>query len=58
MDKHGALGASLTGSGSAVYGVFTEREAADACCNALSAQGHGTYLARPVEYGARIVHRS
>jgi 4-diphosphocytidyl-2-C-methyl-D-erythritol kinase len=58
MGEHGALGAALTGSGSAVYGIFTEQEAAEACCAVLSARGHSTYLARPVEYGARIVYRS
>jgi 4-diphosphocytidyl-2-C-methyl-D-erythritol kinase len=56
MRECGALGAALTGSGSAVYGIFPKRAAAEACHAALEEHQFCGYLARPAEYGARIVH--
>lgn len=35
MLLHGAFGAQMTGSGSAVFGLFAQAEQADACVKAL-----------------------
>lgn len=45
----GALGAVMTGTGSAVFGVFTERAAADAACQALSREHGYCRTASPVK---------
>lgn len=43
----GATGALMTGSGSAVYGIFTDETAATACANLLESKGE-TFLCTPV----------
>lgn len=40
MSKNGALRAAMTGSGSAVFGLFTERGTADKCAEKLKVQGY------------------
>ena len=45
---HGALGALLSGSGSAVFGLFDREDAARAAAEALRAAWPETFLARPV----------
>ena len=46
MRATGALGAMMTGSGSAVYGIFDSKERAEACLKALEGRGK-LYLAQP-----------
>ena len=45
---HGALGAIMTGTGSAVFGVFPERESAETACQALEKEQAFCCVARPV----------
>ena len=46
----GALGANMTGSGSAVFGLFPEEQAARECMQQLEGKGR-LYLARPLDRG-------
>lgn len=46
----GAMGSSMTGSGSAVFGIFDSEEAARACMQQLEGSGR-LYLARPLDHG-------
>lgn len=45
----GAIGAAMSGSGPAVFGLFQEEEAAASAAQALEAWCSRTFLARPVE---------
>ena len=45
---HGALGAIMTGTGSAVFGVFPERKSAEAACRTLEKEQAFCCVARPV----------
>jgi len=53
-----ALGAVMTGSGTAVVGLFAEEKQAKRCVRHLAEQVEEAYLAVPVEHGARILHVS
>ncbi len=53
--KHGALGASLSGSGAAVFGVFTDRVRALRCKNSLANSCKNIYLARSIDRGFTII---
>lgn len=48
MLSSGALGAMMSGSGSAVYGVFTTEQKAENCAGFLKKRGE-VFLARPME---------
>ena len=48
MRSVGALGACMSGSGSAFYGVFQDEETAADCADTLSATYRQLYLCRPV----------
>lgn len=48
MLSNGALGASLTGSGSAVFGIFAEKGEADDCADILEKKYKEVFVARPV----------
>ena len=50
MQAAGAFSASMTGSGSAVFGLFPTEEAARACMQQLEGKGR-LYLARPLDRG-------
>ncbi len=45
---YGALGAMMTGTGSAVFGLFREEERARSCCRALGKDYSFSYVAVPV----------
>ena len=51
MLAFGALGACMTGSGSAVYGIFEEQAAAAQCKGQLSLKYEDTFLCEPVTSG-------
>lgn len=51
MKKHGALGACMTGSGSAVFGLFDDEDLAAECESALSRQYDEVFLAHPTAEG-------
>ena len=48
MKARGAAGASMTGSGSAVFGLFASREAACSCAAALKGEYPETFFCTPV----------
>lgn len=48
MKKYGALGACLSGSGSAVFGLFEEKSDAEKCRDALSDVYKNVFVVRPV----------
>lgn len=49
-----ALGASMSGSGSAVYGIFLDEKKALNCVNILKSKYQKVFLTRPVKEGCRI----
>lgn len=53
MKKHGALGACMTGSGSAVFGLFDDEDLASDCESALSKEYDQVFLAHPTTEGVR-----
>ena len=50
-----ALGASMSGSGSAVYGIFLNEKNANRCVNALKEKYDKVFLTAPLKEGCRIV---
>lgn len=54
--SEGALGASLTGSGAAVFGIFPDMLAAKRCKAKLFGRGFLVYVARPEKRGSRIIY--
>lgn len=50
MRSHGALGACLSGSGSAVYGIFDSEGQAAECRAAFSADFSDVFLCKPVSF--------
>ena len=53
--EEGALGAVMTGSGSAVVGLFAEESAAQSARERLSPLCQGVFIARPCTQGAHLV---
>lgn len=53
--SHGALAARMTGSGSAVYGVFPDITQAQACVSRISREGLSAFAAEPVKKGIEIL---
>lgn len=49
MRENGALGCSMTGSGSAVFGLYDDRHAASACQKVLDENDFATWLCRPYQ---------
>ncbi|MGN1456462.1 MAG: 4-(cytidine 5'-diphospho)-2-C-methyl-D-erythritol kinase [Acutalibacteraceae bacterium] len=54
MKHFGALGACLTGSGSAVFGIFTEKSDADDCICQLETVYNDIYLVHPTSEGCHF----
>ncbi|MEG2596939.1 MAG: 4-(cytidine 5'-diphospho)-2-C-methyl-D-erythritol kinase, partial [Oscillospiraceae bacterium] len=52
--RSGASAAMMTGSGSAVFGVFHSRILASKAYDRLS-QNHSSFLAEPIHFGVRVV---
>ena len=57
MEETGALGSRMTGSGSAVFGIFEGEREAPACREALAEEAAFTALCRPVAAGWEIEGR-
>ena len=55
MLAHGALGATMTGSGSAAFGLFAGEELAAACLDKLQAQVDFACTAYPLTHGPKII---
>ncbi len=53
MIKHGTLGCQMTGSGSAVFGIFINDDDAKRCYDALKTTYDDVFLCRPESKGAR-----
>ena len=49
-----ALGASMSGSGSAVYGIFLDKKKAESCVNILREKYNKVFLTEPVKDGCRV----
>ena len=56
LTQNGALAGLMTGSGSAVFGVFDDEEKAKKAVAALHKEYRQVYLTRPDRGGARVVH--
>lgn len=51
---YGALGSVMTGSGAAVFGVFDDEEKAKKCALALRGKIKSVFIAKPVDFGAKV----
>lgn len=54
MLRGGALGACMTGSGSAVFGLFDDADKAEDCAAELRREYDNVYLTEPVSYGCEL----
>ena len=55
MLKNKAKGAGMSGSGSAVFAVFTSSKKAQKCCDELREKYPQTFLCKPVNIGCEVV---
>ncbi|MBE6800834.1 MAG: 4-(cytidine 5'-diphospho)-2-C-methyl-D-erythritol kinase [Ruminococcaceae bacterium] len=55
MNKNGAVASCMTGSGSAVYGIFKEKENAEASAKLLEKQFENVYICTPEKNGVEII---
>lgn len=53
--KEKALGASMSGSGSAVYGIFQSERKARKCFENLKEKYEKIYLCTPINYGCKVI---
>ena len=53
--KNGALAARRTGSGSAVFGLFSEKEAASRCAVALAGENRQIFVTKPYPKGITLL---
>ncbi len=54
MLDSGALGSCMTGSGSAVFGIFEDEDAAEKCCGILEKKYDDVFLTHPCPCGCEI----
>lgn len=54
MQENGALGTAMTGSGSAVIGIFTEKRAVRHAQRKLFSRADAVFITRPVRFGACV----
>lgn len=54
MLNHKARGAGMSGSGSAVFAIFTSKSRAEKCVNALKEKYNKTFLCKPIKTGCII----
>ncbi|MDP4119634.1 MAG: 4-(cytidine 5'-diphospho)-2-C-methyl-D-erythritol kinase [Bacillota bacterium] len=55
MNQNGALGSRMTGSGSAVFGIFEKDSDAHAALNILKTMYQDVFLCTPLKYGCKII---
>ncbi len=55
FNKNGAVASCMTGSGSAVYGIFEKKEAAEKSTEQLKNKFKNIYLCTPVKNGVEII---
>lgn len=55
FNKNGALAACMTGSGSAIYGIFDKEENAQKSATSLKADFEKVYICRPEKTGVEII---
>jgi len=55
ISGYGALGAMMSGSGSAVFGIFDSKKNAKRCLTSLLGEVDSIFLAAPAGYGAQLV---
>lgn len=53
LRSNGALGCQMTGSGSAAFGLFADRNLAEDCVQVLKRQFHDVFLCHPDKNGAK-----
>lgn len=53
--KNGALAARMTGSGSAVFGLFSEKEAVSRCAAALAGENRQIFVTKPYPKGITLL---
>lgn len=54
MRQHGALGAAMSGSGTAVFGIFTDSGKAESCKRELRSHADYVHICHPCNHGAKI----
>jgi len=55
ITNYGALGAMMSGSGSAVFGIFDSKKNAKRCLISLLGEVDSIFLVSPADYGAQLV---
>lgn len=55
MIKNKALGACMSGSGSAVFGIFLDKKKAEACKEKMSSSYDKLFVCEPINIGCKIV---
>lgn len=55
MLQNGALGSRMTGSGTAVYGLFAAKQQAVRCARRMYQLGGSCFVVQPVGYGAKVL---
>ena len=56
-NKNGALASCMTGSGSAVFGIFKEKDVAEKTATELCKKFSNVYVCTPAMYGVEILSR-
>ncbi len=56
-NKNGAVASCMTGSGSAVYGIFNEKADAEKSVDELKLRFRNVYLCTPEKYGVKIIEQ-